>query len=716
MKVDRRSFLGLGVGAVAGIAVSPVGMKLTDDLSIWTQNWSWIPVPKDGEVSYENSVCSLCPGGCGISVKKIENRPIKIEGRIDYPVNKGGACLHGIAGLQYLYGVSRIQSPLKKTEKGFEKISWQEAIEHTAQKLSQLRQQGSSEELLCIADKKQGSISGLLQHFMRTFGSPNFYTMQSLESYLELVVRNIHKKEATLGFDLQNSSFVLSFGANLLDGWGSPVNCFKANASKKSRKAKLYQIETYMSNTGANADKWIPIKPFAQADLALGICAVLLKNKLFDANAISNFQGGFAKLTAMLLNNYSPSKTAEITGVKASEIESLAIMFAKAKSPIAVFGRGRGDGSQSLKELSAVHLLNCLVNNINKKGGVFVSKKPNYLQFGNKSMDKTAYSGFRKPKKALYIHELVDNINKASNPLVKACLIYNANPCYSLHDSKSVKKAFEKIPFVVSFSSFFDETCQYADIIMPSHTFLERLEDVSSPPALVDNIAGLSNPIVSPIYDTKHPADIIILLSKALKGNIAQSFEWEDYESCFDEIIKSDVKNSLKSKGYAIVSKPSQQQNILVDVSYLVKNIRSIGDKKEIVQDFNNILIPIDNIRLPDSVYAASPYAIKTVSDKVLKKSYSLVQINPVTAKEYKLKDLSIAMLETPIGKAKVMINLNEGIMPDVLGLSEGLGHLFDDKYVSGKGVNVNDLIKPVIESGSKLDAAFGIKAKIKKV
>ena len=53
--------------------------------------------------------------------------------------------------------------------------------------------------------------------------------------------------------------------------------------------------------------------------------------------------------------------------------------------------------------------------------------------------------------------------------------------------------------------------------------------------------------------------------------------------------------------------------------------------------------------------------------------------------------------------------------MPGEVGRDKGLGHTFDNKYVSNKGVNINDLIGPVIESGSGLDAAFGIKAKISK-
>ena len=100
MKVDRRSFLSFILGGAAGTALSPLPWKLTDDFSIWSQNWPWTPVPEKGEISYVNSACTLCPGGCGISVRKIDNRAVKIEGKAGHPVNDGGICMLGLAGLQ----------------------------------------------------------------------------------------------------------------------------------------------------------------------------------------------------------------------------------------------------------------------------------------------------------------------------------------------------------------------------------------------------------------------------------------------------------------------------------------------------------------------------------------------------------------------------------------------------------------------------------------
>ena len=121
MKIDRRSFLALLAGGAVGTALSPLPIKLTDDISIWSQNFRGlpieVPVPADGQSSYTDSVCSLCPGGCGISVRKVGDRAVKIEGRSGHPVNDGGICALGLSGLQLLYGPWRTTEPKKKEMK-----------------------------------------------------------------------------------------------------------------------------------------------------------------------------------------------------------------------------------------------------------------------------------------------------------------------------------------------------------------------------------------------------------------------------------------------------------------------------------------------------------------------------------------------------------------------------------------------------------------------
>ncbi len=710
MKVDRRSFLGLGLGAVAGVAVSPVGVKLTDDSSIWTQNWPWTPVPVDGEATYESSVCSLCPGSCGISVRKINHRPVKIEGLADYPINDGGACLHGIAGLQYLYGPSRVKTPLRKNGDRFEKISWNDALALVADKLSDLKNGGNTHKLACITDKSDGSVAGLFKRLLNAYGSSNFYTMPSLESHLQATAAAMHGEGTTLGFDLQNSDFVLSFGAGIIEGWGSPVNCFKANASRKKRHATLYQVEPRLSNTAANADNWIPVNPGTEADLALGICAVIIGQNLNTAVSMAGFKGGFNRLVATLEKEYSLSKTAAVTGIDGKVITDLAKKFIKAKMPVAVFGKGKGDGAQSLKEMTAVNMLNCLAGNLNKKGGAFVMNTNAYLEFPMLSLDAAAQKGISKPKVGQGISQMFDAAATSPDPVVDTLFIYNANPCHSLHSPKTVIEAMGKIPFVVSFSSFLDETAQQADIVFPVHTFLEKIEDVPSGAGLAKIVVGLTKPVVEPQFDTRHPGDILISLASALGGSVARNFEWKSYEDCLKSVTPG-IWDMLKKDGFAVIADSAPYYDPVVNFSFLSSNPETVKAQGD--QDLT--LIPVDNMRLISGKVAATPFAVKTVEDTVIKGNDSVVEINPKTAKSFGLKDRGYAVITTPQGSAKVRVHYFEGIMPGVIGMVEGLGHQFNNKYVAGKGVNIKDLIAPVIEPGSGLDAAFGIKAKITK-
>jgi len=341
---------------------------------------------------------------------------------------------------------------------------------------------------------------------------------------------------------------------------------------------------------------------------------------------------------------------------------------------------------------------------------VFVKPVNQYLKFPEVIMDNIASTGFEKKKKANFVNELFEKVNQSSDQLIEALFIYNSNPVYSLHNTKNIKQALDKIPFKVSFSSFFDETAMQADIILPGHTFLERFEDVVSGAGFTtdsaNTVVGLTKPVIKPVFNTKNSGDSVILIAKALGGNIGKSFDWENYDKCL-ESVTSTIWQVLKTQGFAVISKGIPRKRPVINASFLSNNPATIQAKG----NYDLILIPIDNMRLLSAETASSPFAIKTVSDQVIKEKYVAVEINPVNAKE--LEDKEFAILTTHMGKARVRVNINNGIMPGVIGMVTGLGHDLNNKYVSNKGVNINDLIDQVIEPVSGLDAAFGIKAKL---
>ena len=288
MKIDRRSFLSLGAGATAGLAFSPLPWKLTDDLSIWTQNWAWVPVPTDGEASYVDTVCSLCSGGCGITIRKIDNRVVKAEKKDGNNANSG-ICILGLSSPQLLYSPSRIKAPLKKAGDKWVEISVKQAVAEIAAKLEGLRKDKLSHTLACISGSSAGTVPALFERFLTAYGSPNFITVPAIKDIYKLVFSLNCGSSCIPLFDIANSDFVVSFGTGLLDGWGNPAQVFKSHSMLKDNKKRLIQIEPRLSNTAAKADKWLPIIPGKEGVLALGMANVIIgqqlnlnKNVFFD--------------------------------------------------------------------------------------------------------------------------------------------------------------------------------------------------------------------------------------------------------------------------------------------------------------------------------------------------------------------------------------------------------------------------------------------------
>ncbi|MEA3428059.1 MAG: molybdopterin dinucleotide binding domain-containing protein, partial [Thermodesulfobacteriota bacterium] len=125
------------------------------------------------------------------------------------------------------------------------------------------------------------------------------------------------------------------------------------------------------------------------------------------------------------------------------------------------------------------------------------------------------------------------------------------------------------------------------------------------------------------------------------------------------------------------------------------------------------ILIPYDSMRLASGFIGDPPFAIKTVEDTVLKGKDIVVEVNPGSAKGF--KEFDHAILSTPKGSVNVRVHHSNGIMPGLVALPRGLGHTAYDEYLADKGINFNELIGPVEDPVSGLNAAWGIRAKLTK-
>lgn len=699
--LNRRDFLKLaGVGATgtaAGFALAEYGKNPAAKL------FPYLVPPEDiipGVANWYASACMQCGAGCGILVRVMEGRAKKLEGNPLHPVNKGGLCARGQAGLQALYNPDRIKTPLLRTgERGkgeFKEITWEEGISLLSKNLLELRGKGESDKLYLLTSPIRGHLDSMLEVFMKAYGSPN-YLHYELFQYENLRFANkVVLGQYTLPhYDIANTNYLLSFGADFLTSWISPVNhSYGYGHMRQGRdgiRGKLVQIEPRLSLAGANADEWVPVRPGSEGLLALSIA--------YEIVAGGYYKGGDAQRWKDILNGYNAKTTAPLTEVPEQKIHSLAREFTAAKPGLAIGGENVASYENGSANLVAINLLNYLTGNIGKTGGVILN--PDWVK---KSFN---------PISAL--------AQDAENGKIKTLILYNTNPVFTTPAAMKIEQSLNKVPFIVSLSSFNDETTILADLILPTHTYLEDWGDVFAEPAPGFLTAAIIQPAVNPVFNTRGVGDIFLAAARGIGGNMQKELPWDNFDVFLQDSWKKiyeqykgaqiteanfkDFWNNLLAKGgwwgkEARRAKPVQNLSpAVVSANLPSEPARFDGDDKE--YPFYLTLYPHSAFK--DGTGANLPW-LQELPDQMTSVVWGTwVEMNPVTAQGIGIKDGDMLKVESPYGRIHAPVYLYPGQRPDTISIPIGQGHRSYGRYADGRGANPIELIP------YKTDAKTGV-------
>lgn len=273
MKVTRRDLLVWSAGVAAGLLATPVPWKILDDVSIWSQNWPWIPQPSRGPVEVKQSFCTLCPKGCGLRVRTAAGWPVGVCGLSTHPISRGALCPLAFAAHQLNWHPQRLHG----VRQGAKTSSWPQA--------QAAFMKACKEGRILVIDGYPGrATSSLLQTFAKKQGgnyeivaTPEIRALAPYESWSGVPA-------TALGYDLENTQTIVSFGAPLLDGWGTPGRFTRLWADRAAGmadpKLRLIQIDASLSQTAARAWRWIQIRKGSEPALAGGLARALLEQKL----------------------------------------------------------------------------------------------------------------------------------------------------------------------------------------------------------------------------------------------------------------------------------------------------------------------------------------------------------------------------------------------------------------------------------------------------
>ncbi len=638
-----------------------------------------------GTANYFASACRQCPAGCGILVRVSEGRAKKVEGNPQHPVNQGKLCARGQAMLQELYHPDRITQPLIRTgPRGsgqYEPVSWEVGLKQLTEDLTPYLKSSSAGMLLLTAPMR-GSLATLSKNFLRNFPSAKHLAWEPLQP--DWLSQGMLGVLGSPDYDLENTQYLLSFGADFLETHLSPVRYGQGfghmRQTRPTVRGRFSYIGPRLSMTAASADRWLPAKPGTEWALALGIARRLRQTYSYDPAAVNAAGLSLAEIDKQV-SSYDEQTVAELTGINLADIRTTIDEAVSISPALAIVGEMVAWQSNGPAAIAAVELLNILLGNLNQPGGTYYSAPAS-------EQTSSTYADLKRL------------IPQMQQDKVQLALVYACNPVYGLPPSSQFQQAFAKLPRIISFASFLDDTSRQADLILPDHSNLESWGDIIPAASVRSEVIGLMQPVVKPVHDTRAFGDVLLAAAKALGGKLADQFPQQSYlqwlESDLEKRIpdlsglasRSKLDRLLQQGGW--FGPPSEAVRIgRLKLAKAPKPAEFAGA----VEEYPLQLQIYPSLNFYDGRSSHLPW-LQQLPDPMSTAVWgSWLEINPQTAQRLGIQQGDLVEVNSPVGSIQLPAVLYPGLRPDVVASPLGQGHQGMGRYADGRGVNPLQLI-----------------------
>lgn len=704
-RLDRRHFIIGVVGAVGGGLV--VGCAKPDRKS---RVQSFVLAPEQslqGQNVWFATASAHVDWGESVVVRTVDGRAKKVEGNPEFPINQGKTHVRSQAGVQSLYHPDRLKWPMRRRSRGsddFEQIGWLSALDILAENF------GPPRDSILITGRIGGTTARLASWLMNSLGGRHLVYEPLETTALRESIRKVFGVEQTPHFDIGNAHYVLSFGADFLGTWVSPVQYslgysrFRHGAGRE--RGLLTQIEPRMSMTGSNADRWVYVNPGHEGSVALSIAHAIVSEGLVGEDvwgAALEAVGGREALAG-----YAPETVASASGVSAENIKTIAHEFASHQPGIAIAGGSALAQTNGSDTGAAVLLLNRIVGSAGKAGGVLPNPAP--LRAVPLPLGPTPYSEFA----AL-----------AGSAASQSIFVYDADPAYGLPEAAGFKRTLTEAGFVVSMSTFMNETSSYADLILPSTHPFEEWGDFAVDAANGRQVIGYQQPVVTPQTDGRSFGDVLLALTPQLTDDVLVSSETM-HEAVrltainlfgdLDPTISPDENWIELLRRGGCWEGDAQPDQFSSSPAWSIDSLQAPAFSGDAAQ-FPFQLVPFETVSVGAGAEAVNPW-LQAAPDPLTTVTWTTwVEINPHTAERLGLKRGDLVDVIAPTGeKIRAGIYDSPVVPPDVIGVPVGGGREQGGRWDVGQGANVLSILSPQVDSATGALAWAATRARLQKV
>ncbi len=677
-----------------------------------------VSLPEDlvkGKDNWYATICRNCLSGEGIVVRVMEGRAKKVEGNPAYPVNRGKHSPSCEAGLQALYHPDRIPRPLQRSgPRGlgqFTQLPWPDALDILKQ---QLEDRGDS--MLMVTEPLRGHLGTVVDRFAGALGGRHLGFESLDKNTYRSAVKNVFSQDLLPDFDLENTQFLLSFGADFLSTWVSPtrwgVGYGEFRQEEHRERGVFYQVDPRFSMTAANADKWLPIRPGWEGYLALSLAHVIISENLQAGGVnVAELTGGGG--TAALAP-FRPEALADRVflaenlrgGEGAEEIRKLAREFANRKPSLAIGGGSAGAHSNGLFNLEAIYALNYLVGSVGAEGGI---------RFNPDSPLENVPAG----SEAGSLSDWVDVARDLAGGKTRLLMLHQADPVHGLPAPLRLREAVAESNdlFIVSFSPFLDDTSALADLILPNRVYLEDWGDDIPEPGPGYQVMGLQQPVVNPLHEIEPQSFPDILLTMAQELGKEAELPWPKYQNLLREgsdalfalnrgsieaSSAEDFWNKLLQRGGWWDERATGPQRV-APPDGLLHRIASEAKEPQFggagSSDNTFYLTPFAHNSLLDGRNAHLPWLQATPDPLTTITWQTWAEISDPDAKAMGVKEGDILLIESSGGSIRVLAYPTPAVPPGTVSVPLGQGRRHGSEYaidrLGRESSNVMDILEP---------------------
>jgi anaerobic selenocysteine-containing dehydrogenase len=496
-----------------------------------------------------HSVCALdCPDACSMLVNIENGRAVKLRGNPGHPVTRGFLCAKVTQYLDREYSPERLLYPMKRTgakgEGRFQRITWDEALNAIADRLSAIAREHGPESILPYSYAGTMGLlngAGMDRRFFHRLGASRLdRTICSAAGSAALT--------ATLGFrygtepeQFTHSKLIVAWGANI---HGTNVHLWPFIVEARRKGARLWVIDPVKTRTAALADRHLAIHPGSDLALALGLIHVILRENLHDADYVARHTNGFDGV-ADLARPYNPQRVAELTGICADDIVELARAYATTRPAVIRLNYGIQRSERGGATVRAIAVLPALTGSWREVGGGLQLSTSQAFHLNRAALEMPQLQ-LRSPlgRQARIINmselgkaltgELFSNAGR-SGPMVRALVVYNSNPAaIAPHQNKVLQGLRRADLFTVVLEQFQTDTADYADILLPVTTFLEHTDLYF---AYGHYYLQLARPVLEPPGEACSNVEIFRALAHRMGF----------HDPCFDESCDDMIRGALQS-------------------------------------------------------------------------------------------------------------------------------------------------------------------------